>query len=78
MNYTKDTANQLVLGQPIYGTLKNEDDVDYFRFELPQSGKIETNFSHEKIEYTDYSKYISIKDSNLDEIVKYTLYGDMK
>ena len=76
INNTKDTANQLVLGQPIYGTLKNEDDVDYFRVEIPQDGKIEVNFNHEKIEYTDYSKYVSIKDSNLDEIAKYTLYGD--
>ncbi len=52
-NDTYQTANPISLGSAVYGSLKSDDDIDWYKFTIPNDGYISIDFEHEQISSTD-------------------------
>lgn len=70
-NSFEDMKNNEV--QTFYGNLTNYNDVDYYCFELPQKGVIAYDFEHENFTNDYDGWYISIKNSDSEELCYFTI-----
>lgn len=46
-NNDYDTATEIAIGTSVTGNIQSQDDVDFYRFELPETSSVKMNFAHE-------------------------------
>lgn len=52
-NDTYQTANEISLGNAVYGNLHKSSDIDWYKFTIPEDGYISIDFNHEQISSKD-------------------------
>jgi len=63
-NNSQDNATLIEVDEPVTGNLRTSSDVDYYRFVMPDSGKVYLGFNHPNLERTYVYWKVSLYDAN--------------
>ena len=76
VNDTYLQSDGITVNQAYYGALQTDEDVDWYRFTVPKTGKISFIFKHNYIENSYTYWKASIYDSSMNELSYYSFHGN--
>ena len=78
-NNSIQESNLISVNTDIYGAINNEDDVDFYRFQISHKSSVEITFTHDFIDSGDTYWFISIvstQSETTEDIIQYSVDGN--